>query len=254
MENLPDYYGTIANLLPGTLAEVSAFRHELDATFEGQERHDVEEALWLMCEIHVDQKDRSDGTPYPEHPLDVARNVLRASATADSELVIAGLLHDSVEDQAAKLASKLGENSGPDIEATALRYLEVRFGSRVARIVSALSNPDFEKELVTRGQEATKENKNKLYAAHVEEAIEDPDVLLIKLFDFASNALSLDGVIDPVIKMKLTRKYAPVIAIFINRLQSGQPTNLDGTFQAQFTDRLEQTYLKMQAELAVGQQ
>lgn len=249
MELTPDSHDQIMqNLAPSTLAAVAEFQTMLDISFEDEERQQLEAALWLMCEVHADQKPRPDGTPYPEHPLDVARNVLMSSETADSEKVTAALLHDSVEDQGAKLAAKAIEAGliGNDERALAFRYIEAQFGGRVANIVYALTNPDFEAELIAHGQTPTAERKNRLYAEHVRAAIQNPDVLPIKLFDFAANALRLEGVTDLDRRLKLTRKYAPVVDVFINRLTDGQPTGINPTVQSRLIVDLMQARANME--------
>ena len=60
-----------------------------------------------MVELHSNQAPRPDGTPYIEHPLAVASQVLEAMAQKDPDLVVAALLHDAVEDQTAKLVQKV---------------------------------------------------------------------------------------------------------------------------------------------------
>jgi len=64
--------------------------------------------------------------------------------------------------------------------------------------------------------------KNNIYKEHVKEAIEDSDVLPIKLSDFSDNALNLEAVGDPVRRLKLSKKYLPVMEVFIKRLKSTQ--------------------------------
>ncbi len=222
MEGFPHESEVFANLQPSTVVMAQEFQKKLDHTFEGDQRQRIEEALLLSCEVHADQADRSDGTPYVEHPLQVANNVLEALEEPDAEVIIAALLHDSVEDQAKKLAQKLQPDvSKTHYEYVALRYIDERFGERVAKIVAALTNPDFDEALADNGHDITAENKNKLYMHHVTEAIEDPDVLLIKLFDFAENTLRLHEVVDVSRRLYLARKYTPVIDVFIARLQRG---------------------------------
>lgn len=236
-----------ANLRPSTVDKVSEFQKELDNTFKGYQRLVMEEALQLMCEVHADQEDRPDGIPYVEHPLGVARKVLDGLEKPDFEIVIAALLHDSVEDQARKLSAKIPYSSslGASEELGALRYIENRFGGRVSKIVASLSNPDFNAVLTESRQEVTSENKNRLYAQHVAEAIKDPDVLPVKLFDFAENAFRLEEVTDPARRLKLTRKYAPVVNVLINSLQNGEH-KLNQSVAEELLERLEATYDRMQ--------
>lgn len=247
MEPYPSMPVALANLDPDTFDKVVEFQRDLDSTFEGFEREITEEALLLMCEVHADQKDRPDGTPYIEHPLGVARNVLNSLENPDFESVVSALLHDSVEDQAQKLAEKLlvGDRGATEQE-RALRYIGQQFGERVQKTVASLTNPDFEAELIKQEQEVNTENKNRLYAEHVKEAIENPDVLPIKLFDFAENALRLNEVTDPARHLKLARKYAPVVSVFIDRLRQGNH-RLKPAVAEDLLIRLEAAHSEMQA-------
>jgi len=64
---------------------------------------------------------RSDGTPYCLHPIRVAFYLLEADC--DETTVIAGLLHDLLEDSE-----------------TTYEELEARFGRRIAKIVKSLTH------------------------------------------------------------------------------------------------------------------
>lgn len=60
-----------------------------------EERSKVEEAIEITCAAHEGQT-RQDGTPYCTHPIGVA--TILAEWGADMETLIAGLLHDTLED------------------------------------------------------------------------------------------------------------------------------------------------------------
>lgn len=85
------------------------------------------DALWDAIELatraHRGQLRKSTGVPYIVHPLGVARLLIEHGLP--EEVVIAGVLHDVVEDTEVRLEE-----------------LEARFGARVAAIVRALSEPD----------------------------------------------------------------------------------------------------------------
>ena len=81
---------------------------------------DFERALRLAAEGHRDQVRKGSGVPYIEHPLAVAMILDRSGF--DEETVIAGLLHDLVEDT--------------DVTLERIREL---FGGRVAEIVDHCS-------------------------------------------------------------------------------------------------------------------
>lgn len=79
-----------------------------------------EEALRLAIVAHHQQKRKGSGLPYIVHPIHVSVILLRHGFS--TEVAIAGLLHDVVEDQ--------------DYDLTEIAK---RFGSRVAEIVGALT-------------------------------------------------------------------------------------------------------------------
>jgi len=81
---------------------------------------DFERALRLAAVAHRDQVRKGSGVPYIEHPLAVAMILDRAGFAED--VVIAGLLHDVVE----------------DTEVT-LDRIRSEFGDRVAETVAACS-------------------------------------------------------------------------------------------------------------------
>jgi (p)ppGpp synthase/HD superfamily hydrolase len=76
----------------------------------------LEEALRFAAQCHEGQTRRGDGTPYIAHVVAVAMILERARF--DEDVVIAGLLHDLVEDTPVTLAD-----------------VAVRFGQGVAEIV-----------------------------------------------------------------------------------------------------------------------
>lgn len=79
-----------------------------------------EAALVLAAQAHRDQSRKGTGIPYIVHPVIVSTILLRHGYA--EQVVIAGLLHDVVEDQDVSLVE-----------------IEARFGSAVAGLVAALS-------------------------------------------------------------------------------------------------------------------
>ena len=82
----------------------------------------IEKAYKVASEAHKDQK-RKSGEPYIIHPLCVA--IILADLELDKETIVAGLLHDAVED-------------------TWMTYEEVEkeFGSEVALLVDGVTSWD----------------------------------------------------------------------------------------------------------------
>ncbi len=191
----------------------------------------VTAAAELASQVHARQK-RPDGLPYVTHVVEVAELVATWCPEAHPDVLIAALLHDSVEDQADQLAAlaATGEPPAPsgDTRARALDYLETRFGVHVQRRVAWLSNPDFDAMMEGRVEglddEELRAVKAGLYAEHVSEAVHsDSWVAAIKLADFSTNAWRLSNVHDPERRARLREKYRPVMALFIKLLKGVKP-------------------------------
>jgi len=77
------------------------------------------QALKFAAEKHVQQRRKNaKATPYINHPIEVAEHLARVGGISDEDVLIAALLHDTIEDTK-----------------TTLTELESVFGSRVAGIV-----------------------------------------------------------------------------------------------------------------------
>lgn len=239
------------------LKQVQTFRAQLNSAFAFPDVERILNALELMIELHLDQAPRPDGTPYIEHPLDVASQVLEAMAQKDPDVVVAALLHDAVEDQPALLAQKAKRRpSGAEKTASELALdaiEELTQSARVREMISGLTNPDFaalvkQKGILKGTDDAEKAiylaAKNALYAEHVREAIRDPDVAIIKLFDFAANSLKLDTLSDATIRTRLRDKYIPVVSIMLNRLRdTTRPLNITSQKEEEMLSRFSDVLL-----------
>jgi hypothetical protein len=76
--------------------------------------YDLSAALAVAADAHAGQVDKSSGTPYLGHLLQVASTVIRAGGTADQAR--AALLHDTIEDGGASWWPKV-RAFGPTVEA-----------------------------------------------------------------------------------------------------------------------------------------
>ena len=124
-----------------------------------------EEALVLAARLHRDQLRKSTAIPYVCHLLAVAAIV--GENGGDEDEVIAGLLHDAVEDQGGKETRQL---------------IFDRFGSNVADIVDGCTDSD---EAVKSEWRSRKER----HVAHL--AAASPSIKLVILADKLHNARSL---------------------------------------------------------------
>ncbi len=81
----------------------------------------IEQAIVLATVLHINQKRKMSGVPYIVHPYSVA--FLLAHYSDDEDVIIAGLLHDTLE----------------DVPTFTEAMLEKEFGSRVCAIVKEVT-------------------------------------------------------------------------------------------------------------------
>jgi (p)ppGpp synthase/HD superfamily hydrolase len=113
----------------------------------------------------------------------------------DVDVIVAGLLHDSVEDHADEL--------GGGTEA-ALATLAQRFGARTARLVAAVTNPEYDPE----------RDKHEQYREHVARSLDrEPWARVIKVSDFTDNGVGLMHTTGPKV-LRLASKYRPLVPVF----------------------------------------
>ena len=89
--------------------------------------HLLNKAVRFATEVHRTQKRKGKDVPYITHPLAVA--LILSRATKDENIIIAGILHDTIED-CVPYGSITKE------------YLESEFNSDVARMVNDLTEED----------------------------------------------------------------------------------------------------------------
>ncbi len=90
----------------------------------------MQDAVHFAIKVHeVDQKQKRKGKDiaYIGHPLTVA--LILAHAHASEDVVIAGILHDTVEDSAEHAP-------------VAIADIAERFGTHVARLVESVTEPE----------------------------------------------------------------------------------------------------------------
>lgn len=127
----------------------------------------IAEALAFADSAHKDQK-RFSGEPYIIHPFEVAKNL--AEMGADTETIVAGLLHDTIED----CPTEKGD-------------LDSQFGSTVAFLVDGVTKLG---KLKYQGVERHAESLRKFFVA----SAEDIRVIMIRLADRLHNVRTLQHV------------------------------------------------------------
>ncbi|MEO6958216.1 MAG: HD domain-containing protein, partial [Antricoccus sp.] len=138
---------------------------------------------------HAEQR-RLSGDPYITHPLAVAG--ILADLGMDTTTIVAGLLHDTVEDTGYTLDQ-----------------VHADFGAQVAYLVDGVTKLD----KVTYGQAAQAETIRKMLLAMAQ----DPRVLVIKLCDRLHNMRTLRH-LPPAKQEKKARETLDVLAPLAHRL------------------------------------
>ncbi|MEU7759086.1 HD domain-containing protein [Micromonospora aurantiaca (nom. illeg.)] len=183
---------------PGLLAR---FRLEIEA-FDEAARDRLTEALDLAADLHRD--DRRVREPYLNHLLRVAIRLMHHYQVRDVDVIVAGLLHDAVEDHPAELAGVAPSAAGPDVTSAALAALSDRFGARVARLVAAVTNPAYDPG----------RDRDEQYREHVAASLErEPWARVIKVSDFTDNGVGVIHTVGPKVTRAAT-KYRPLVPVF----------------------------------------
>src|SRR5437870_6297488 len=189
---------TLREQIATTALTVTRFRDLMRLMRENRPTDDLEiirKAYEYSQKYHAGQT-RASGEPYLVHPLEVA--LILAEMKIDPAAIVAGLLHDSVED-------------------TLVTVVDIRkeFGEQVAHIVEGvtkISKIDF----ATR-EEQQAENLRKMMLAMVD----DIRVILIKLADRLHNMRTLEH-LDPERQQKIAKETLEIYAPMAHRLGMGK--------------------------------
>lgn len=169
------------------------FAAEVEA-LPAADRIRAEQALELAGRLHA--ADRRQREPYVNHLLRVAIRIICYYHVGDPDVVCAALLHDAVEDHAADLAAGGGQRE-------ALAVIAAQFGDRVARLVAAVTNPEWQP-----GHDVHEQ-----YREHVAASLEtSPWARVIKASDFTDNGVGLFYTTGPRLT-RLASKYAPLVPV-----------------------------------------
>ena|SRR5215472_7195994 len=189
------------------------------AGFPPPDRLKLERALAEAARLHAG--DRREREPYVNHVLRVATRILCYYRVRDADVICAALLHDAVEDHATDLAPGGGRDE-------ALAVMAARFGARVATLVEAVTNPEFQPGRDPREQ----------YREHVTASLRDsPWARVIKISDFTDNGAGLIHSTGPRLG-RLAAKYAPLVPI-LTALVSLPDTPLSAEVKARILRQLE---------------
>jgi hypothetical protein len=218
-EGLRDRFALeIEDLPQPSQAQLSAVLEHVSALHEGQRR--VRE-------------------PYLNHLLRVTLRILCYYRITDVEVLTAALLHDAVEDQAWRITGRPTPDDYPPPRTEALLVLSQRYGHRVARLVDAVTNPDFDPH----------RDRNEQYRNHVAEALEfEPWARVIKISDFTDNGVGVIHTTGPKVVTAAT-KYAPLVPI-LRDLVSRSDTPLDEEAKQHILEQFDLAEKRFKAILA----
>jgi len=129
----------------------------------------LQQAINLATKLHDGQTRKGDGLPYILHPFSVAW--LLASRDCDEDVVIAGLMHDVLE----------------DVPEYSFVELEKDFGEKIARIVKDVSEDKDPR--IQEDEKATWLERKRKYLEHLAGA--QSDALLVSAADKLHNLRSM---------------------------------------------------------------
>ncbi|MBT4586085.1 HD domain-containing protein [Candidatus Peregrinibacteria bacterium] len=144
-----------------------------NSDFSKKDRDLIDHAIEIATKAHEGQTRKSDGGPYITHPIAVAEILCKWGADADT--IIAGILHDTIEDSSLNVEE-----------------IDAEFGHEVSSLV----------EGVTKFTHANLEGKDSLH--HEVETLRrlfevmrnDIRVAIIKMADRLHNLRTIDGLSD----------------------------------------------------------
>ncbi len=191
---------------------------------------ELEHAIDFATSAHSDQK-RASGEPYISHPIFVANKLISWGMDIDS--VLAGVLHDIVEDTTVSLDK-----------------IESLFGGDVAFIVDGVtkvSKASADMEDLTNYSPKTKDNLSKLLIA----VGQDIRVLIIKLADRLHNLSTLQYK-SPEKQQKIARESLEVFGPMADRLGMGRVRMQIEELAFSYLDPVEFKRLKTLVENKLG--
>lgn len=171
-------------------------------------RQQIRVAEELALEAHRD--DSRGDHPYSTHFLRVATRIISDDhlGVKDPELLIAALLHDTVEDHPEFYAEITPPNAHLSPREHSLLVINDQFSPRTAHLVGAVTNPEELKKL-------SGDEKRAAYQDHVREVLATDEAAgIIKLSDFIDNCAGLGHNEDPERAAHLALKYLPLIPDF----------------------------------------
>lgn len=151
----------------------------------------IKKAIIFADMMHEDHVRKYTGMPYITHPIAVAEIV--AKVTKDESMIMAAILHDTVEDTNATL-----------------REIEDMFGERVAMLVEGLTD-------ISKPEDGNRKTRKRLDREHIINS--HPDVKTIKLADLIHNSISITNYDEAFAKV-----YMEEIKLLLEGMHEGDAT------------------------------
>jgi len=162
------------------------------------ERERVRAALEFAFDAHQGQK-RKSGEPYITHPVAVTE--ILAELRMDADSLIAGLLHDTVE----------------DVERVTFATIRERFGPDVARIVEGETKVSKLSKMAATVEDEQAENLRQMFIAMTR----DLRIIIVKLADRTHNMRTLEFM-PPAKQRRISKETLDIFAPLAHRLGIGQ--------------------------------
>jgi hypothetical protein len=192
------------------------------ASFPDTEQAVLERAFRLAERLHRD--DRRSREPVLNHLLRVTIRIMCHYRVRDAEVLVAALLHDAVEDHPDELAG----GAPVDATAAALGVLARDFGPRVADLVAAVTNPDYDPA----------RDKDEQYREHVAASLTAaPWARPIKVSDFTDNGVGILYTVGPKVR-RAAVKYTPLVPV-LRELVARPDTPLADDVKAKIAGQLD---------------
>lgn len=198
-------------------------------------RRDKERILdaYEFARFHHQEQLRDSGEPFVSHPVEVAK--ILAQFSADNDTIVAGLLHDIVEDCNVPL-SEISE----------------KFGETVALIVDGVTkisnlklNEKLESKIVKSRMKV--ETLRKMLLA----LSKDPRIIIVKLADRLHNMRTLEYIKDPEKKKEKARETIQIYAPIAHRIgmHKVQAELEDLSFKYEYPEEFRELKLKVNRKL-----
>lgn len=195
--------------------DIAALEALILSGFSEEEKSTLRKAIALSKELHDGQRYKEPDELYLPHTFRVPAVLVQDFGVRDINLIVSGLLHDTIEDQPERTA-KYSSIEEKDVKVKARNAIEVLFNHEVAEIVWGLSNPPIYYK--ARNQE----EKIRLYQENITEELKNPAIYCVKLADLQDNWPTINDNVSSERRLYAARKYIDSFDKFIQKLDGNK--------------------------------